>query len=62
VLIVADMVMTWPTFSAGWPGFNTDEEKFRTSLDELVSREPEVVCTGHGDPIPRHAARRIACL
>jgi glyoxylase-like metal-dependent hydrolase (beta-lactamase superfamily II) len=62
VLVVADMVLTWPSFSAGWPGFNWDDELFRESLERLVDCKPEIVCTGHGDPIWRNAAKRIDSL
>jgi glyoxylase-like metal-dependent hydrolase (beta-lactamase superfamily II) len=62
VLVVADTIMTWPSFSAGWPAFNTDEGKFRKSLERVVSLEPEVVCVGHGDPIWENAAEAIETL
>jgi glyoxylase-like metal-dependent hydrolase (beta-lactamase superfamily II) len=62
VLAVADTIMTWPSFSAGWPGFNRDDEEFRRSLERVVDLEPEVVCTGHGDPIWENAAECIATL
>ena len=63
VLAVADTIMTWPTsLSAGWPGFNQDEEKFRRSLERVVALEPKVVLTGHGDPIWRNATKRISKL
>jgi glyoxylase-like metal-dependent hydrolase (beta-lactamase superfamily II) len=61
VLAVADIIMQWPSFSAGWPGFNTDEDQFRESLERVVELQPEVVCTGHGDPIWKNA-NRIANL
>jgi hypothetical protein len=62
VLVVADMIMTWPSFSAGWPGFNRDETKFRESLARLVELKPEIVCTGHGDPICKNAGRIASLL
>jgi glyoxylase-like metal-dependent hydrolase (beta-lactamase superfamily II) len=62
VLVVADMIMTWPSFSAGWPGFNRDETKFRESLVRLVELKPEIVCTGHGDPICKNAGRIASLL
>jgi glyoxylase-like metal-dependent hydrolase (beta-lactamase superfamily II) len=57
VLAVADIIMQWPSFSAGWPGFNRDEVQFRASLERVVQLRPEVVCTGHGDPIWKNAGR-----
>lgn len=62
VLAVADMVVTWPQLGGGWPGFNQDDAAFRESLRRVVALEPEVVCTGHGDPIAADAAERIATL
>lgn len=62
VLVVADTIMTWPSFSAGWPGFNTNEDEFRRSLERVVLLEPEVVCVGHGDPIWENAAEAIETL
>jgi len=62
VLVVADQIMTWPSFSAGWPGFNRDDAEFRKSLERLVELKPEIVCTGHGDPIWNGAAQRITAL
>jgi glyoxylase-like metal-dependent hydrolase (beta-lactamase superfamily II) len=61
VLAVADIIMRWPSFSAGWPGFNRDETQFRESLERVVELKPEIVCTGHGDPIWTKADR-IATL
>jgi glyoxylase-like metal-dependent hydrolase (beta-lactamase superfamily II) len=57
VLAVADIIMRWPSFSAGWPGFNRDETLFRQSLERVVELKPEIVCTGHGDPIWKNAGR-----
>lgn len=63
VLAVADTIMTWPgQLCAGWPGFNQDDAVFRESLARVVALEPEVVCTGHGDPIWENTAARIAAL
>jgi glyoxylase-like metal-dependent hydrolase (beta-lactamase superfamily II) len=62
VLAVADTIMTWPHFSAGWPGFNYDEREFRAGVEDVVEMEPKVVCTGHGDPIWVNAAERIRTL
>jgi glyoxylase-like metal-dependent hydrolase (beta-lactamase superfamily II) len=62
VLVVADQIMTWPSFSAGWPGFNADDAQFYEALERLVELKPEVVCTGHGDPIWQNAAKRITAL
>jgi glyoxylase-like metal-dependent hydrolase (beta-lactamase superfamily II) len=57
VLAVADIIMQWPSFSAGWPNFNRDDTQFRESLERVVELKPDVVCTGHGDPIWENAGR-----
>jgi glyoxylase-like metal-dependent hydrolase (beta-lactamase superfamily II) len=62
VLAVADIIMQWPSFSAGWPNFNRDEAQFRESLERVVELRPEIVCTGHGDPIPDNAGRIASLL
>jgi glyoxylase-like metal-dependent hydrolase (beta-lactamase superfamily II) len=61
-LIAGDAVATWPRFGAGWPGFNLDDELYRRSLDKLIDLEPEVVGTGHGDPVVHRTAARLATL
>jgi glyoxylase-like metal-dependent hydrolase (beta-lactamase superfamily II) len=62
VLAVADTIMTWPSFSAGWPRFNTDEDEFRRSLKRVAELPAEVVCVGHGDPIWESGAEAIRTL
>lgn len=62
VLVVADAILTWPTFGAGWPRFNADESLYRRSLWRLLSLEPEVVCVAHGEPITERASERLATL
>jgi glyoxylase-like metal-dependent hydrolase (beta-lactamase superfamily II) len=61
-LFVADAVLTWPRFGAGWPGFNLDEPRFRQSLKRLVDMRPRVLGPGHGLPICEHTAERIEAL
>lgn len=62
VLVVADAILTWPTFGPGWPGFNGDEALFRRSLERLLDLEPEVVCVAHGEPICDNAPQRLSTL
>lgn len=62
VLIAGDAVATWPKFSAGWPGFNEDDELYQKSLAKLVAMEPRWVGTGHGDPIKNAAPTRLENL
>jgi glyoxylase-like metal-dependent hydrolase (beta-lactamase superfamily II) len=62
VLVVGDAVATWPMFSAGWPGFNLDDDEYRESLVRLVGYAPDVVCPGHGDAIVDDADARLRIL
>jgi glyoxylase-like metal-dependent hydrolase (beta-lactamase superfamily II) len=64
VLIAGDAVATWPSFSAGWPGFNEDQELFLHSLSRLVHwpTRPDYVGTGHGDPIRNADPTRLESL
>jgi glyoxylase-like metal-dependent hydrolase (beta-lactamase superfamily II) len=62
VLVVADAILTWPTFGPGWPGFNGDEALYRRSLWRLLSLQPEIVCVAHGEPICENAAEQLATL
>ena len=50
-LVVADAILTWPSFGPGWPGFNADEALYRRSLWRLVRLNPQIICVAHGDPI-----------
>ncbi|HEV2060846.1 MAG TPA: MBL fold metallo-hydrolase [Solirubrobacteraceae bacterium] len=62
VLVVADMILTWPKFGPGWPGFNGDESLYRRSLQRLLDLEPEIVCVAHGEPICENAQQLLATL
>jgi glyoxylase-like metal-dependent hydrolase (beta-lactamase superfamily II) len=62
VIVAGDAVATWPRFSAGWPGFNLDDDEYRVSLVRLVGYEPDVVCPGHGDAIVEGTAARLQTL
>lgn len=62
VLAVGDAVATWPSIGAGWPGFNLDEATYRRSLRRLIAMDPEVVATGHGEPITERTAMRLSTL
>lgn len=62
VLAVGDAVATWPTFDAGWPGFNLDEERYQRSLQRLVSLAPDIVLPGHGMPVTERTTERIEAL
>jgi glyoxylase-like metal-dependent hydrolase (beta-lactamase superfamily II) len=63
VLVVGDAVATWPLrLSAGWPGFNIDNDEYRVSLVKLVRLEPDVVGPGHGDAIVDGKAAQLDTL
>ena len=62
MLIVGDAILTWPSFGAGWPGFNLDERQYRRSLWRLVTMEPQMVGPGHGPPICESTAERLHSL
>ena len=60
VLVVGDAVATWPLrLSAGWPGFNLDDDEYRRSLVKLVRMKPAVVGPGHGDAIVENTAAQL---
>lgn len=62
IVIVGDAILTWPSFGAGWPGFNLDEPEYRRSLWRLVGLQPQIVGPGHGLPICEDTSERLATL
>jgi glyoxylase-like metal-dependent hydrolase (beta-lactamase superfamily II) len=61
-LLVGDVITTWPSLAAGWPGFNVDDEQHRASLHRLIGLEPGILGPGHGPPIATGASERLAKL
>jgi glyoxylase-like metal-dependent hydrolase (beta-lactamase superfamily II) len=61
-LLVGDAILTWPSFGAGWPGFNLDEREYRRSLWRLVGMKPQIVGPGHGPPICENTPQRLLTL
>jgi glyoxylase-like metal-dependent hydrolase (beta-lactamase superfamily II) len=61
-LIAGDAVATWPQLSAGWPGFNLNEQQHRESVRRMAELDAEIVGVGHGDPIMQNAADRVHSL
>ena len=59
VLVAGDAIATWPSFGAGWPGFNLNEEQHRESIRRLAAFEAAVVGVGHGPPIIEAASDRV---
>lgn len=62
VVAVGDAVATWPKLDAGWPGFNLDEPRYRRSLRKIAELEPQVILTGHGQPVTEDATRKLKTL
>lgn len=72
VLFTGDAVATWPSFGAGWPGFQLDDAQFRASLLHMQasvrrmaaehSAPLSVIAVSHGDPITRGADVRLRSL
>jgi glyoxylase-like metal-dependent hydrolase (beta-lactamase superfamily II) len=59
VLVAGDAIATWPSFGAGWPGFNLNEEQHHESIRRLAAFDANVVGVGHGSPITERAADRV---
>ena len=62
LLIAGDAIATWPRFEGGWPAFNLNPEQQHESLRRFAALEPAIVGVGHGEPIVKRAAERIAGL
>ncbi len=62
VLFAGDAIATYPVFEAGWPAFNLNPTRQRTSIRRMADLEAEVVAVGHGDPITGGAAERLRSL
>ena len=59
VLVAGDAIATWPSFGAGWPGFNLNEDQHRESIRRLATFDASAVGVGHGAPITEGAAERV---
>jgi glyoxylase-like metal-dependent hydrolase (beta-lactamase superfamily II) len=62
VLFAGDAIATYPQFEAGWPAFNLNPTRQRTSIRRMADLEAEVVAVGHGDPITGGATERLHSL
>ena len=62
VLFAGDAIATYPMFEAGWPAFNLNPTRQRTSIRRMADLEAKVVAVGHGDPITGGAAERLRSL
>jgi glyoxylase-like metal-dependent hydrolase (beta-lactamase superfamily II) len=58
-LVAGDAVCTWPVFMLGWKGFMLNPKQHQVTLRRLAEYDAEVLCVGHGDPIPSGGADRL---
>lgn len=59
LLIAGDAVCTWPTLILGWRGFTLNLKQHRASVRRLAELDSEILCVGHGEPIPSGGADQI---
>jgi len=55
-LIAGDAICTWPYLMLGWKGFLLNAKQHEQSLYKMAEYDSEVICVGHGEPIPANAA------
>ena len=58
-LVAGDAVCTWPTFRLGWKGFLLNPKQHHATLLRLAEYDAEVLCVGHGDPLPSGGSVRL---
>lgn len=59
LLIAGDAICTWPTLLLGWRGFTLNLRQHKESVRRLAEFDSEILCVGHGDPLPSGAAQQI---
>ncbi|MCB0253582.1 MAG: MBL fold metallo-hydrolase [Anaerolineales bacterium] len=59
LLIAGDAICTWPTLLLGWRGFTLNLRQHKESVRRLAEFDSEILCVGHGDPLPAGAAQQI---
>lgn len=59
LLIAGDAVCTWPRFMLGWRGFLLNVKQHRASVRRLAEFDTEILCVGHGEPLPSGGAQQI---
>jgi len=62
LLIAGDAVATWPALAPGWPAFNLNITKCRSSLHRMADLGAEIVAVGHGEAIPEDGSRLVRAL
>ena len=58
-MIAGDAICTWPTLLLGWRGFTLNLRQHKESVRRLAEFDSEILCVGHGDPLPAGAAQQI---
>lgn len=59
LLIAGDAVCTWPRFYLGWRGFLLNVQQHKMSVRRLAELDTDILCAGHGEPLPSGGAARI---
>jgi glyoxylase-like metal-dependent hydrolase (beta-lactamase superfamily II) len=59
LLIAGDAICTWPSLMLGWRGFTLNQQQHKQSVRRLAEFDSEILCVGHGDPLPAAAAQYI---
>jgi glyoxylase-like metal-dependent hydrolase (beta-lactamase superfamily II) len=63
LLIVGDIIATWPRLEPGWRGLTLNFKQSRDSLGVLTDLgDAEILAVGHGDPIPTGAAGQVRAM
>jgi glyoxylase-like metal-dependent hydrolase (beta-lactamase superfamily II) len=59
LLIAGDAICTWPNLMLGWRGFTLNQKQHKASVRRLAELDSEILCVGHGEPLPSGAAQQI---
>jgi glyoxylase-like metal-dependent hydrolase (beta-lactamase superfamily II) len=63
LLIIGDVIATWPRLEPGWRGFQLNFKQHRDSLGTLTEiSNVEVLGVGHGEPLTAGAAEQVRAM
>jgi glyoxylase-like metal-dependent hydrolase (beta-lactamase superfamily II) len=63
LLIVGDIIATWPRLEPGWRGFTLNFKQSRDSLGVLSDvSTAEILAVGHGDPLTSGGAEQVRAM
>jgi glyoxylase-like metal-dependent hydrolase (beta-lactamase superfamily II) len=63
LLIVGDIIATWPRLEPGWRGFTLNFKESRNSLGVLTDvGDAEILAVGHGEPLTTGAAAQVRAM